>query len=186
MNDELTGQENPRSLEERIEEIVAFEKKIVEEIRGKLDGPRNINDEFDESLTFGQRLADRVAAFGGSWTFISIFALVVTTWIVINSILLAKSEVFDPYPYILLNLVLSIIAAIQGPIIMMSQNRQAARDRLKAENDYHYEVQAQLDLANLRKQIDELRWTQLIEIQQKQMQALAELLEKGDGISDKN
>ena len=98
---------------------------------------RNMSQEFADQLTFGQRLADRVAAFGGSWTFISLFGAVLFLWIVLNWFLLLRlNSTFDPYPYILLNLVLSMLAAIQAPVILMSQNRQAHRDRLDAEHDY--------------------------------------------------
>ena len=88
-----------------------------------------------KKLTFGERLADRVAAFGGSWTFIMTFGAVLFAWILLNTIVL-RQKPFDPYPYILLNLILSCIAALQAPVIMMSQNRQEAKDRERAENDY--------------------------------------------------
>ena len=142
---------------------------------------RNINKEFDETLTFGQRLADRVASFGGSWTFIIIFALVLLIWIVLNSFVLARmNSAFDPYPYILLNLFLSMLAAIQAPVIMMSQNRQAAKDRLDAAHDYEVNMKAELEIADLHKKVDELRetqWQELIEMQQEQIRLLTQLLE---------
>jgi uncharacterized membrane protein len=108
---------------------------------------RNINKEFESSLTLGERLADRLADFGGSWTFISIFMAILIIWMGINTwILLARP--FDPYPYILLNLVLSCLAAIQAPVILMSQNRQAARDRLQSEHDYEINVKAEIEIAS--------------------------------------
>ena len=143
---------------------------------------RNINKEFDETLTFGQRLADRVASFGGSWTFISIFASVLLIWIILNTFVLARmNAAFDPYPYILLNLFLSMLAAIQAPIIMMSQNRQAAKDRLDAAHDYEVNMKAELEIADLHKKMDELRekqWLELIEMQQEQIRMLTILLEE--------
>jgi len=143
---------------------------------------RNTNKEFDETLTFGQRLADRVASFGGSWTFIIIFGSILLTWIILNTFILARvNSAFDPYPYILLNLFLSMLAAIQAPIIMMSQNRQAAKDRLDATHDYEVNMKAELEIADLHKKMDELRekqWLELIAMQQEQIHLLTQLLEE--------
>jgi uncharacterized membrane protein len=142
----------------------------------------NTNKEFDETLTFGQRLADRVASFGGSWTFIIIFGSILLTWIILNTFILARmNSAFDPYPYILLNLFLSMLAAIQAPIIMMSQNRQAAKDRLDAAHDYEVNMKAELEIADLHKKMDELRekqWLELIAMQQEQIHLLTQLLEE--------
>ena len=102
---------------------------------------RNVNEEFDIQVTLGQRLADRIASFGGSWTFIIIFMTVLIAWIMINTVALL-SRPFDPYPYILLNLVLSCLAAIQAPVILMSQNRQEEKDRLRADHDYRVNLKA--------------------------------------------
>jgi uncharacterized membrane protein len=120
---------------------------------------QNVNIEAEERLTLGQRLADRVAAFGGSWPFIIAFCAVMVLWIVVNSWLLADKN-FDPYPYQALNLVLSMLAAIQAPIIMMSQNRQAAKDRLQADNDYRINLKAELEVAHLHKKLDRI-WEEL-------------------------
>jgi len=114
---------------------------------------RNVNVEEQERLTFGQRVADRVADFGGSWTFICIFGVVMLVWVVLNSTALLKDH-FDPYPYILLNLFLSMIAAMQAPVIMMSQNRQAAKDRLRSDLDYQVNFKAELEIANLHHKVD--------------------------------
>lgn len=114
---------------------------------------RNVNIEEQERLTLAQRVADRVAAFGGSWTFISIFIVAETVWVVMNSAALWVRH-FDPYPYILLNLFLSMIAAIQAPVIMMSQNRQAAKDRLQADQDYRVNLKAELEVAHLHRKLD--------------------------------
>lgn len=116
---------------------------------------RNVNEEEEERLTFGQRTADKVAAFGGSWIFIGLFALFMLVWVGINTWLLAAHP-FDPYPYILLNLFLSMLAAIQAPVIMMSQNRQAAKDRLKSDMDYEVNLKAELEVAHLHSKIDRI------------------------------
>src|SRR5262249_47141581 len=120
---------------------------------------RNVNIEAEERLTLGQRLADRVAAFGGSWPFILLFCAVLVLWIAVNTWVLAEKP-FDAYPYILLNLVLSMLAALQAPIIMMSQNRQAAKDRLQADLDYRINLKAELEVAHLHKKIDRI-WEEL-------------------------
>ena len=116
---------------------------------------RNVNVAEEERLTFGQHIADNVATFGGSWTFIIIFATIMTIWVVVNSVFLVK-RAFDPYPYILLNLFLSMLAAIQAPVIMMSQNRQAAKDRLKADIQYDVNLKAELEVAHLHQKVDRI------------------------------
>src|SRR5207253_8842939 len=120
------------------------------------------------------------ASFGGSWPFIIIFGAVLLLWVLLNSYILAWPGVaFDPYPYILLNLVLSMLAAIQAPIIMMSQNRQAARDRLDAAHDYEVNLKAELEILGLHEKLDELRerkWAELILMQQEQIKLLTELI----------
>lgn len=142
---------------------------------------RNINQEFDDQLTFGQRIADKVASFGGSWTFILSFAATIAGWIILNSIILAASKkAFDPYPYILLNLLLSILAALLAPDIMMSQNRLSAKDRLDAAHDYEVNLKAECEIANLHEKLDELRenkWSELVEMQKEQIRLLTKLLE---------
>jgi CRP/FNR family transcriptional regulator, cyclic AMP receptor protein len=117
---------------------------------------RNVNVEEEERLTFGQRIADKVAAFGGSWTFIILFAVALGSWVILNSTALLLRNHFDPYPYILLNLFLSMLAAIQAPVIMMSQNRQAAKDRLNADLDYKVNLKAELEVAHLHHKIDRM------------------------------
>ena len=138
------------------------------------------NAEYETALTFGQRLADNVAKFGGSWTFIIFFGLVLVAWVLLNGFLLARNnETFDPYPYILLNLFLSMLAAIQAPIILMSQNRQSIKDRLNAEHDYQVNLKAELEILSLHEKIDELReskWSELISLQQEQIALLTRLL----------
>ncbi len=116
---------------------------------------RNLNVEEDERMTFGERIADKVAAFGGSWTFIITFGVVLLSWVGTNTLAL-HDKGWDPYPYILLNLVLSMVAAIQAPVIMMSQNRQAQKDRLKADLDYQVNLKAELEVAELHHKLEKL------------------------------
>ena len=127
-----------RYVEEMLEkergEVSSLEEKVINSMRNQELLAQDINIEFDQKLTFGERLADRFADFAGSWPFIIIFFFVLIAWVIINSIILAFKP-FDPYPFILLNLVLSCLAAIQAPVIIMSQNRQEARDRLQAQHD---------------------------------------------------
>lgn len=116
---------------------------------------RNLNEAQVEQMTFGQRVADGVAAFGGSWTFIILFGTMLVVWMGVNMFLLI-SRPFDPYPFILLNLVLSTLAALQAPVIMMSQNRQSAKDRLQAELDFEINLKAELEIAHLHRKIDRI------------------------------
>ena len=115
---------------------------------------RNLNAEEEEHLTLGQRLADRVASFGGSWPFIVVFGLFMTFWMATNAYL--SREAWDPFPFILLNLALSALAALQAPVIMMSQNRQASKDRLRADLDYEVNLKAELEVAHLHNKVDQL------------------------------
>jgi len=169
---------------ERLSSLSKREQEMIRHILQRSHVTRNINKEFDEQLTFGQRLADRVASFGGSWTFISIFGAILLFWVIINSFILSRfNSAFDPYPYILLNLFLSMLASIQAPIIMMSQNRQAAKDRLDAAHDYEINLKAELEIASLQAKMDELRekqWAELVAMQQKQISLLMKLLEEKD------
>ncbi|MDO9453603.1 MAG: DUF1003 domain-containing protein [Stagnimonas sp.] len=137
------------------------------------------NHKLDESSTFGQRLADRVAAFGGSWTFIMLFATFLFGWAIINTEILGKTA-FDPYPYIFLNLMLSMVAAMQAPIIMMSQQRQSVKDRQMAEHDYEVNLKAEIEIMALHEKIDAMRTEHLMTIitqQQTQIDLLTKLLE---------
>ena len=159
-------------------ELSSLEEQVLRSLKEQEVLTTDINAEFDRKLTFGERLADRVADFGGSWAFILIFASVLLTWIVINSVALMKQP-FDPYPYILLNLVLSCLAAIQAPVIMMSQNRQEAKDRLRGEHDYRVNLKAELEIRHLNAKMDQLlthQWRRLMEIQQIQMDLMEEFM----------
>jgi uncharacterized membrane protein len=164
------------------------EQNVIRHLVERLHISRNINREFDEKMTFGQRLADRVAAFGGSWTFILIFCFILVVWIGLNSfILLHRGGGFDPYPYILLNLMLSMIAALQAPVIMMSQNRQTVKDRLDAAHDYEVNLKAELEIMSLHEKLDSLReqqWRELIELQQEQIRLLTRLLSHRDSSAE--
>lgn len=158
-------------------ELTALERDVIESLRQHDILAENLNFTADQQATFGQRLADRVATFGGSWTFILCFASVLVIWIICNSIAILQHP-FDPFPFILLNLVLSCLAAIQAPVIMMSQNRQEAKDRLRAENDYRVNLKAELEIRHLHSKIDLLlthQWQRLLEIQQVQTDLLEEL-----------
>ena len=164
----------------KYEHLGEQEKHVAHHLAERTHIARNVAQDFSEQLTFGQRLADKVAAFGGSWTFISIFAVVLVIWVLLNSfILISYSASFDPYPYILLNLFLSMLAAIQAPIILMSQNRQAHKDRMSAEHDYEVNLKAELEIMTLHEKIDILRekqWSELISIQQEQLKLLSQLV----------
>jgi uncharacterized membrane protein len=166
-------------------ELTALEKDVVKSIREQELISKNVNSEFDQKLTFGQRLSDKIADFGGSWGFIILFFSFLIIWIIINSILLLLKS-FDPYPFILLNLILSCLAAIQAPIILMSQNRQEARDRLRSEHDYRVNLKAELEIRRLSSKIDHLiryQWQRLLEIQRIQTELIEELQGK---TKDKN
>ena len=148
-------------------------KKAVED-----EVSENIQDEIDEQLTVGQRIADHVATFGGSWTFIIVFFSFILLWILTNLWVVAHRP-FDPYPFILLNLILSCLAAIQAPIIMMSQNRQEQKDRQRAEHDYKINLKAELEIKLLNEKMDHLLIHQnkrLLEIQEIQTDYLEDLL----------
>ncbi|MBL6454707.1 DUF1003 domain-containing protein [Belnapia sp. T6] len=142
---------------------------------------RNVERDFAGELTFGQRIADRVAEFGGSWSFIIAFGLFLLAWTVLNALL---PRPFDAYPYIFLNLLLSMIAALQAPIIMMSQNRQAARDRLDAAHDYEVNLKAEIEIMALHEKLDQLRTREieaLLARQQEQIELLTRLLQERRG-----
>lgn len=151
-------------------------EEVLMSIKAKELLSENVNDNYEENLTFGQRVADKIASFGGSRKFIIIFLAVLVLWMILNVSLGARA--WDTYPFILLNLVLSCIAALQAPVIMMSQNRQAQRDRLRAENDYKVNLKAEIEIRTLHEKLDHLlmkKWQTLMEIQQIQL----DILERG-------
>ncbi len=163
-------------------ELSNLEKDVIDKLSEYESISANIEKEFIAKLTFGEKVSDVVAAFGGSWKFIIIFFLIMILWISINTYVLVTRS-FDPYPFILLNLVLSCVAAIQAPIIMMSQNRQEARDRNRAEQDYKINLKAELELRQLHQKVDHLlvqQWERMTEIQEIQLEMLEEIRKSGN------
>ena len=172
-------------LEDRKGELTDLDNEVVEHLRQDELIAENVLGELDEYMTRGQRLADRIAEFGGSWTFLGLFAATIVLWMLINTILLVRQP-FDPYPFILLNLVLSCLAAIQAPVIMMSQNRSEAKDRARAEHDYQVNLKAEIEIRMLHDKMDHLllhQWQRLMEVQEIQADLLDELGRKMDGLS---
>ena len=164
-------------LESEKGELTTLDHEVLESLQLHETLSSNVDAEFEGDLTLGQKMADKLATFGGSWTFLIIFASILFIWIVLNSFLLLKKP-FDPYPFILLNLVLSCLAAIQAPVIMMSQNRQEAKDRLRSQHDYQVNLKAELEIRHLNDKIDHLlshQWERLVEIQQIQIDLLSEI-----------
>lgn len=157
-------------------------KKVARHITERKHISKNLSQELDNSATFGQRAADAVARFGGSWAFIMLFATVLIFWVILNSYILVNyNKTFDPYPYILLNLFLSMLASIQAPVILMSQNRQGEKDRLNAEHDYEVNLKAELEILLLHEKLDLLRegqWSELLVIQKEQLKLLKHLIDK--------
>jgi uncharacterized membrane protein len=161
-----------RRLAAEIAQLDAVERRIIERF---IHRTRVARARAQAAPTFGERVADRVAAFGGSWPFIVLSCVAIAAWVLINASL---KKAFDPYPYILLNLVLSCLAALQAPVIMMSQNRQAARDRMDAQHDYEVNTQAELEIVGLHAKLDEIRehkWADLLKLQNQQLELLARL-----------
>jgi uncharacterized membrane protein len=157
-------------------DLSKLDKEVVKSMVHHETLSKNINSQFDKKKSYGEKIADKVAEFGGSWRFIIIFACIIFIWISINVYLLAQKP-FDPYPFILLNLCLSCLAAIQAPVIMMSQNRKEAKDRLRSENDYKVNLKAELEIRILHEKIDNLiqhQWQRLLEIQQLQIDMMEE------------
>ncbi len=161
-------------------EIAKIDSDVMEAIRSNSILSENIEDEIEAKLTLGQHVADKIAVFGGSWTFIIAFFSFILIWLAIN-IWVFTTDSFDPYPFILLNLILSCLAAIQAPIIMMSQNRQEQKDRTRAEHDYKINLKAELEIKLLSDKIDHLLVHQnkkLMEIQAVQIDYLEDLLKQ--------
>jgi len=168
------------SIADEVRTLGALQRRVIDRFIHRKPIATNVNVEFDRTMTLGERTADRVAAFGGSWTFIGLFVLVMAGWIAAN---VASARAFDPYPFILLNLLLSCLAALQAPVIMMSQNRQAAKDRLDAQHDYEVNLKAEMEIVALHLKLDELRekqWAALLDVQQRQLELL-ERLSAGPG-----
>ena len=156
-------------------------RKVARHVAKRTHIVRNLARDVGARPTLGQRAADAVASFGGSWTFVGLFAATMLVWVLLNAFLvMSRGSTFDPYPYILLNLFLSMLAAIQAPIILMSQNRQSERDRISAEHDYEINLKAELEIMLLHQKLDDLRetqWAGLLALQQEQLKLLSSLID---------
>ncbi len=172
-----------RNLRALMADADSVEREVVEKFLQREPVSRDTHREDAEVETLGQRVADRVAQFGGSWTFIGLFAAALFTWMLYN---VEQAKPFDPFPFILLNLLLSCLAAVQAPIILMSQNRQAEKDRHHAQADYAVNLKAEVEILALHAKIDELReraWRELLEQQERQL-AILQRLEKQAAAAD--
>jgi len=164
-------------LEDELGELSALDQEVIESLHQHEILASNIAEQFERKLTFGERLSDQIASFGGSWRFIIIFGCILLTWMAINSFVMLRHP-FDPYPFILLNLVLSTLAALQAPVIMMSQNRQSIEDGMQATQDYEINLMAEIEIRDLHDKLDSLRykqWHELWHIQQRQLELLEHL-----------
>ena len=183
--EDRVGELAERWLRKRPSDLTDSEYQVLRHIAERKQITRHIGEVMREQQTPGQRVADRVASFGGSWPFIFIFGAVLFAWILLNSLILVTGHhPFDPYPYILLNLVLSMLAAIQAPVIMMSQNRQAVKDRLEANHDYEINLKAEVEIMNVDEKLDDLRdrrWAELIAMQEDQIKMLRDLINQRAG-----
>ena len=161
-------------------ELTDIEQEVLHSIQEHEVLAKNIETEFENRWTSGERLADGVARFGGSWTFIVCFGGFLALWLVINTLVLGLHPP-DPYPFIFLNLILSCLAAIQAPIIMMSQNRQEAKDRLRSQHDYQINLKAELEIRHLHDKLDHLlshQWDRLAQIQEFQLDLLSAIFKR--------
>ena len=164
-------------LESEKGELSALEREVVQSLREHELLSENVDAEFEQQWSFGERLADRIASFGGSWAFLILFGLFLVLWVGVNSAVLLWRPL-DPYPFIFLNLLLSCLAAIQAPVIMMSQNRQEAKDRLRSQHDYQVNLKAELEIRHLHEKVDHLlshQWERLVELQELQLEMLSDL-----------
>jgi len=165
-------------LEKEKGEMTHLEREVIKSLRDAEILSRNIETDIDERLTLGQRVADRVAEFGGSWGFISVFFTFLLVWILVNVYVLVQRP-FDPYPFILLNLILSCIAALQAPVIMMSQNRKEDKDRTRSEHDYQVNLKAEIEIKQLHDKLDHIiinHNRRILEIQQIQIDLMEEII----------
>jgi len=167
-----------RFFRKTFEQLSDAEQRVVDQFVQRRHTSRDVIRESEAGATLGQRVADRVALFGGSWTFIFVFCGILFAWVLVNSILLIQRP-FDPYPYILLNLFLSMLAALQAPVIMMSQNRQAVKDRADQQHDYEVNLKTEMELMQLHEKIDtfvQRSWIELLETQSRQIALLQDVL----------
>ena len=159
-------------LEAQVRRLSELERRVLSRVLGRADRPRETFESLRQQAPLGERVADRVALFGGSWTFLGCFAAFLLAWMFINT---ASTRPADPYPFILLNLILSCLAAVQAPVIMMSQNRQAAKDRFDAQQDYQVNLRAEMQITGLHLKLDDTRTTDLqavIAFQRRQLELL--------------
>jgi len=164
-------------LERERGEVTELERQVVESLAREQTVSRDVEKSWERKRTFGEKIADYVADFGGSWGFILSFFFILVAWMMFN-ILMSGDKIFDPYPFILLNLVLSCLAAVQAPIIMMSQKRQEMKDRMRSENDFQVNLKAELEVRHLHEKMDHLlhrQWERLAEIQQIQLEIMQDL-----------
>jgi len=168
-------------VQSQLHRLSEFEKRVLQRLSGRQSQVKDPTVMFEQQLTLGQRVSDQVARFGGSWTFIGLFVLFMLTWMMWNTETVRR---FDPFPFILLNLILSSVAALQAPVIMMSQNRQAAKDRIEAKVDYEVNARAEIEIHRLHAKFDELRerdWAELVEMQKRQLLLLEQTLQRVAG-----
>lgn len=161
-------------------EVKDLESEVIKSMHEHELITKNVETALEQKWTLGEKLADKIAVFGGSWTFLICFAVFLFIWIIVNTVVMV-SQPADPYPFILLNLILSCIAAIQAPVIMMSQNRQEAKDRLRSQNDYQINLKAELEIQHLHEKLDHLlmhQWERLTQIQEIQLDLLLEMRKK--------
>ena len=167
-------------MERDLGELDELEQAVVKSLQDNALLSENLNEEYEKTLTFGDRIADKVAAFGGSWKFIIWFFAFIVVWVLVNTVLVFVRPL-DPYPFIFLNLLLSLLAAIQAPIILMSQNREEDRDRIRAENDYQVNLKSEMEVRIISEKLDQLLHQEMrrfMEVQQIQMEMLNEMHSK--------
>lgn len=165
-------------------ELSGREQRVIATIARRQPASRNVNHAIEADASFGERLADRVARFGGSWTFIVIFVVGLAGWIGVNLVMFSRfGTTFDAYPFIFLNLILSMVAALQAPVILMSQNRQANRDRVSAGLDYEVNLKSELEIMTLHDKLDALRIDRLEQMLAEQQDQLRQIL---DSVGDRN
>jgi len=165
-------------LSQELKALTKLEHKVIKNFKGRSTISDKLEEDQEEAPTFGQKMADRVATFGGSWTFITYFGVFLLIWISLNALVFLNHG-FDPYPFILLNLILSCLAAIQAPVILMSQNRQEEKDRERSKKDYMINLKAELEIKALHEKIDHLiiyQQEQLLDIQKVQIEMMNDIL----------
>jgi uncharacterized membrane protein/uncharacterized membrane protein YeaQ/YmgE (transglycosylase-associated protein family) len=168
-------------LDSQVRRLTELERTVLSRLLGRPSIPLDTNESFLQQQTLGERVADHVAAFGGSWTFLGLFAAFMLGWMFLNT---ESARPLDPYPFILLNLVLSCLAAVQAPVIMMSQKRQAAKDRLDAQQDYQVNLRAEMQITALHLKLDDARtsqWQEVVTLHQKQLEVLERIERQLEG-----